>query len=195
MTAIAGLVHGGRVYIGSDSLSSNPYNKDVVTNPKVIEIGTPPYGAGPMLVGFTSSWRMGQLLQHKVTLPDVIHATDPLEYLVVHFVDAVRKALKDGGYAETHDGQESGGYFLVGYGGHLFTVQADYSVIESSHGFDATGSGYKEVLAVLHATRDLKRSPEDRITLALEAASTFTPSVQGPFLVKSVGIEADQKAA
>lgn len=193
MTAIAGLVHDGRVYIGGDSFSGNGASQDTVTNPKVIEIGTPPYGLGPMLIGFTSSWRMGQLLQHKLTLPDVIHATDPLEYLVCHFVESVRKTLKDGGYAEVSNGQESGGYFLVGYGGRLFTIQADYSVLESTLGIDATGAGYKEVLASLYALRDSRIKPEDRITTALEAAATFNPMVQGPFLVRSAGV--DKQAA
>lgn len=197
MTAIAGLVHEGRVYIGCDSLSSNPtyHRKDVVTNPKVFELSAPPYGSGPVLIGYTSSWRMGQLLKHKLTLPDVMHADDPMDYLIVHFVEAVRQTLKTGGYAEMENGVERGGTFLVGYGGRLFTVQGDYSVLESVDGFDACGSGGSQVKAVLHATREMKLKPEARITLALESAAAHNVTVQGPFTVKSVGPAVEAKAA
>jgi hypothetical protein len=196
LTAIAGLVHEGRVYIGSDSLSGNAYSKDIVTNPKLIELDGPDYGVGPILIGFTSSWRMGQLLQHKLKMPDVERGSeDPIDYLVKHFVEGVRTTLKSGGYAETENGQESGGTFLVGYGGRLFTVQSDYSVLESSYGLDSCGSGEEKVLAVLYATRGMKLAPEPRITMALEAAATFTPTVQGPFVVKSVGLSEPSEPA
>ena len=190
MTAIAGLVHEGKVYIGCDSLSGNAtyHTKRVVTNPKVFSLKAPFGSPHPgILIGYTTSWRMGQLLQHNLSVPAALDdSEDAMDYLVRQFTEAVRSTLKSGGYSEVNNNQESGGTFLVGYAGRLFTIQGDFAVIESAEGFDACGSGGDQVLAVLHATRSSRSKPEERITTALEAAAAHNMTVQGPFSVQSI---------
>lgn len=174
MTCIVAIVEDGVVTMGADSLSSDVrrYDVRILKTPKLFE-------NGPFLIGYTTSWRMGQLLQYRLGI-EVRHPdTDATEFMATTFVDAVRRCLKEGGWAEKEKEQETGGTFLVGYEGHLFYVQDDYSVLESADGFDACGSGDRHALAALHATGG--KSARERITLALEAAERFTAYVRRPW--------------
>ena len=104
MTCIAALVHNGRGYIAGDSLGSNGYTKGVCKTRKV-------FRKGDLLIGYTSSYRMGQLIQYRLELPERHGDLD--EYLHVHFVDAVRKTLSEHGYMKIDSNREKGGTFLV----------------------------------------------------------------------------------
>lgn len=131
MTCIVGLVEDGKVVIGGDSAGvDGSYNLQVRSDAKV-------FRNGPMLIGFSSSFRMGQLLRYAFQPPERIYGTDVYAYMVTTFVDAVRTCLKQGGYARSDTGEESGGDFLVGYAGRLFRICSDYQVAEVMTGFDA----------------------------------------------------------
>jgi len=177
MTCIVGLVDNGAVWMGADSAGISDWFLRPVKAPKV-------FRNGDCLFGYTSSFRMGQLLEHALNIPDR-DARSPLEaYLATEFVDAVRKCLKDGGYAKKKDEEESAGEFLVGIEGRLFCVcrdycVSDYCVSENTAGFDAAGCGRELALGVLSATAS--RPPRDRILAALAAAEQFSAGVRGPF--------------
>ena len=119
MTCIAGVVHRGRVYIGGDSAGVGGYDLTVRRDVKV-------FRNGPFVLGFTSSFRMGQLLAHAFRPPPVPKKRGALErYMVVDFVDALRATLKERGWARKESEQEVGGHFLVGVTGRLFHVESD----------------------------------------------------------------------
>ena len=121
MTCIVGLVHEGVVYIGGDSAGVGGMSLTVRADEKVFQ-------NGDFLMGFTTSFRMGQLLRYSLKPPRTHPDDDIHQYMVVDFVNAVRGCLKAGGYASKEHEVESGGTFLVGYAGHLFTVDSDYQV-------------------------------------------------------------------
>ena len=119
MTCIVGLVHEGVVYIGGDRAGVAGLSLVVRADEKV-------FRNGDFLMGFTTSFRMGQLLRYKLD-PPRRHPDDRVaKYMVVDFINAVRECLKAGGWASKEKEIEQGGTFLVGYSGHLFTVQGDY---------------------------------------------------------------------
>jgi len=174
VTCIVGLVDDGDVYIGGDSAGvSNSWlslhaNRKVFTN-------------GPYVVGFTSSFRMGQLLRYALKPPP------PPErgldrFMVTTFVDAVRRCLKDGGLAKKENEVETGGAFLVGVSGRLFAVYGDYQVTEEVGSYDAVGSGASIALGAMYATEGLL--PRDRLRLALGAAERFSTYVRRPFTIR-----------
>ncbi|WP_381797272.1 hypothetical protein [Streptomyces niveus] len=172
MTAIVGLVHKRRVHLAGDSAGVAGYQLTIRADPKV-------FLNGPYAMGFTSSFRMGQLLHHAFTPP---HPEGPLErFMVTTFCDAVRTCLKDGGYARKDAEQEQGGTFLVGIAGRLFTVDSDYQVAESADGYAAAGCGDELALGALHATAALDVKPRQRLTAALTAAAHHSAGVRGPF--------------
>jgi len=180
MTCIVGIVKDGNVYIGGDSAGvSSDYDRHLRKDKKV-------FRNGPFVMGFTSSFRMGQLLQYKLNVPRRAEYIDIMDFMVNSFVDAVRFCLKDGGYSTISANTETGGTFLVGYQGRLFQIQGDFQVAETISGYDAVGCGQSYALGSLFTTVESGWSPEDRITVALLAASHHSAGVCEPFLIETL---------
>ena len=180
MTCIAAVVHDGTVYMGADSAGVSGLALAVRRDPKI-------YRVGEFLFGFTSSFRMGQLLGYKVSPPQHHGEWDADRYMTTVFIDALRDTFKTGGYARTDNGAEVAGEFLVGYRGRIFRVCSDYQVCENVEPFDAIGCGAELALGALHATRD--KPPADRVVMALEAAEAFSAGVRRPFRVEQTRAE------
>ena len=178
MTCIAGLIDNGKIYMGADSAGVSGHSLRVRADEKV-------FIKGDFIMGFTTSFRMGQLLRYNLRIPPQGKDTDIFEYMVTSFVESVRKCLKDGGFAEKKDEHEKGGTFLVGYAGRLFCVNSDYQVEETLLPYAATGCGEDIALGALFANGHLK--PEERILQALEAAEQFSAGVRRPFVIKQLG--------
>lgn len=177
MTAIVGLRHKGRVWIGGDSAGVGGWTMQVRADEKV-------FRNGPFVFGFTTSFRMGQLLRHAFTPPTRDDRVPVSKFMSTTFVDAVRACLKAGGFATTKDGAEVGGSFLVGYGPHLFEVGGDYQVGETHSGVAAVGCGYEICLGALFAAPKTM-PPEKRVRVALAAAEAHSAGVRGPFTILS----------
>lgn len=178
MTCIVGFVEGDTVWMGGDSAGVGGLDLTVRTDAKVFK-------NGPMLFGFTSSFRMGQLLRYALTVPERSKDTDIDRWMVTTFIDAVRDCLNSKGFAKKEHEQESAGTFLVGYEGRLFCVQDDYQVAIAADGFASCGCGYQVANGALFATQHLRG--RDRVLLALEAAERFSAGVRGPFVIESMG--------
>ena len=177
MTCIVGLVHEGVVYIGGDSAGVDGMSLTVRADEKVFQ-------NGEFLMGFTTSFRMGQLLRYSLKPPRRHPDDDINQFMVVTFTNAVRECLKAGGYASKEDEVESGGTFLVGYAGRLFTVDSDYQVGIPEDGYAAVGSGQDIARGSLFATQG-QDDPRERVLTALRAAERFNAGVRGPFHVLS----------
>jgi len=177
MTCIVGLVEKKVVYIGADSASVAGWTSRVTKLPKV-------FRKGPFLIGYTTSFRMGQLLEHSLNVPaQAAGERDDMRYMVTVFVEHVRQLLKDRGMAKVEANAESGGQFLVGYRSRLYSVQSDFQVNEMADHFDAVGSGAEYALGALSALRGTP--PVRRLKRALEVSASFNMGVCAPFFVKS----------
>ncbi|MFI5938311.1 hypothetical protein [Actinoplanes sp. NPDC051494] len=173
MTAVVGLVDGGRVYIGGDSAGVSGLSLTVRADAKV-------FRKDRYLFGFTSSFRMGQLLRYSLALP--APAGDLDAFMSTTFVDALRECLKAGGWATKDNEREEGGTFLVGVKGKLFTLYDDYQVAQAADSYAAVGCGDQIALGALYATAGLGLKPKIRVLRALCAAERFSAGVRAPFL-------------
>lgn len=175
MTCIVGIQHESGVTIGGDSAGVAGYTLTNRADPKI-------FVNGDYLIGFTSSFRMGQLIRY-ADLPKSLdrEGEDLDRFMATTFVDGIRETLKNGGYATKESEQERGGVFLIGVSGRLYRIESDYQVGWSLDGYEACGSGWEIAHGALHATRDLK--PEDRVTRALEAAAHHSTTVSAPFII------------
>lgn len=178
MTCIVGLVDNGRVWIGGDSAGVNGYLSMAVRTDRKV------FRNGDFVMGFTSSFRMGQILAYSFNPPKPRRGVDIMAYMVTDFVDAARAALKSGGFVKTKEGAEEGGTFLVGFECRLFAVQGDFQVAESTHGYDACGCAADIALGSLYSTQQ-RGSPEERLQEALAAAEAFSAGVRGPIHIVS----------
>jgi ATP-dependent protease HslVU (ClpYQ) peptidase subunit len=175
MTCIVGLVDQGNVWIGGDSAGVGGYDLMLRADQKV-------FRNGDFLMGFTSSFRMGQLLRYKLSPPKLHSDDDIYQYMVAHFAESVRTCLKDGGFTRNDKGEESGGTFLVGVKGRLFCVEGDFQVGEPQDPFWAVGCGANFALGVLYATSGML--PRERVEMALRAAEQYSAGVRGPFHIE-----------
>jgi ATP-dependent protease HslVU (ClpYQ) peptidase subunit len=179
MTCIAGIVdNDGTVYIGGDSAGVAGLDLWIRADKKVFK-------NGPFIMGFTSSFRMGQLLQHSLKPPKYYGDIDIEKFMVTQFINAVRTCLKDGGFAEKDKEVERGGTFLVGFNGKLFRIEGDYQVGESACNFDACGCGQSFAMGAFYATEG--KPAKERVLTALEAAERFSAGVRRPFHVEVLG--------
>jgi ATP-dependent protease HslVU (ClpYQ) peptidase subunit len=127
---------------------------------------------------------MGQLLRYTLKIPERKPGQTHFEYMCVDFVDAVRKCLKDGGYAEIDKNREEGGQFIVAYQGRLYRVETDFQVGMHVEPYIACGSGEQYAMGALAATQNIRgMTPTVRIRNALNIAARFCASVRPPHKV------------
>lgn len=177
MTCIIGLAHEGKVYLAGDSAGVAGYDLQISKTPKV-------FVNGPFLIGYTASFRMGQLLEHAFAPPKRHPDMDVMRFMVTDFVDTVRNCFKNGGFAWRQNEAEKAGFFLVAYEGRLFEIQEDYQVFESRTGIAAVGYGNQVALGAMYALHD--KPPEERVTAALAIVERCSAGVAGPFHVVSL---------
>jgi hypothetical protein len=176
VTCIVGIEHDGRVTIGADSAGIAGLSVTIRADTKV-------FRNGEFVMGFTTSFRMGQLLRYALVPPTPID-WDIDRFMATEFVSAVRDCLREGGYARIDSGTESGGTFLVGIHGRLYRIDEDYQIGRSVDLYDACGCGEEFALGALHGSGDL--DPETRVTRALEAAAHHSAGVAAPFHIVTV---------
>ena len=179
MTCIVGWTENGKVWIGGDSAGVGGLSIRTRADEKVFK-------NGDMLFGYTSSFRMGQLLRYSLVVPEQSKRKDDYRYMCTDFIDAVINLFESKKFAKTNSGEISGGTFLVGYKGKLYEIENDFQVAVPSLNFEAVGCGVDIAIGALHALRNHKMKPRDRIIKALEAATEFSAGVRPPFIVRSI---------
>lgn len=173
MTCIVGYSDGKTVYLAGDSASVGGLDISRTLHPKVFK-------NGPYVMGYTTSFRMGQLLEFaKLPTPTKDDCSNLYKFMITKVVPAIRKIFKDGGYLKVHDQQEEGGTFLVGIKGQLFVIDDDFQVQQKPEHFSACGCGESIALGAMHATPN--EAPKDRLRIALEAAEAYSAGVRAPF--------------
>lgn len=186
MTCIVGIEDGDRVVIGADAAGSEGWRVGTRADVKA-------WTSGSFAYGYTTSFRMGQLLQHKLTFPtDMLPRSNADDagadrFMATRFIDKVRRVLKDGGFLSIENGREEGGTLLVGFRRRLYAVGDDLQIARYGRGEYAVGAGADLALGALYATSasagDVNLSAEDRALLALQASSEWSGAVRGPFTI------------
>lgn len=178
MTAVIGVVEDRTVWLGGDSAGVGGLSMQTRSDPKVFK-------SGEFVLGYTTSFRMGQILEHHLVAPQPFEGEAGMPYMVKRFVPAVKTLLKEHGFQESQNGRDSGGTFLVGYRGELYEIEDDYQVARVMQSYHAVGCGRDLALGSLFTTSDFAWSPKVRIRKALEAAAEFSAGVRGPFTIIS----------
>lgn len=173
MTCIVGITDGKTVYMGADSAGVAGYSIYRRLDTKV-------FVNGDFIIGYTSSFRMGQLLKYSFVPPAIKEGQDIFAFMATDFIETVRSCLKEGGYARTENNEDVGGIFLVGYKGRLFRIESDFQVGEGMEPHASVGCGEEIALGSLFST-STEKDPLQRIRIALEAAEEYSAGVRGPF--------------
>lgn len=146
MTIVAGLAVNGRVYMAADSQASSGWDCRNRKDPKV-------FISHDILYGFTSSYRMGQILRYHTEPLDIPSAPgDIMGFVVRTMVPQWRRLFQDHGYLKSDAGRDDSGTFMAGLRGKLFTVDSDFQVAEHTDNFAAVGCGSAYALGAMEVS-------------------------------------------
>lgn len=177
MTCIVGIKTPSGVLLGGDTQGSGGYDKRDRLDGKVFSLGK----HRRVAFGFTTSYRMGQIIRYHLTLPDLDADADEYEWAVTKFVPAARAAFKEHGYQKIENSREEAGTFLLAVRGRLFTIYDDLQVAEHDAPFAACGCGEDYAIGALHVMEKMKGAPRWKVRMALEAAARFSSGVGRKF--------------
>lgn len=186
MTCIVAVKHNKKIYMGGDSLGSN------TSFQKVVRLDEKVFIKGDMIFGFTSSFRMGQILRYVMLPPERPEGLTDMAYLVAHWIPALIECFAEQGYrgpkdAEDHDETRSGGTFLLGYRSVLYQIEDDFQVGIPAEQYAAVGCGEDLAQGAIFASKKAGvKDPEKLIITALEAAEKYSGGVERPFVLLSI---------
>lgn len=177
MTCIVAVKGKEKIVIGGDSAGVSGLDLIVRKDKKV-------FTNGPFTMGFTSSFRMGQVLMDmEVPVRDESH-TDDYKYMRTTFIDTVMGAFERKGILKKENEVKECGEFIVVYRGNIYKIYTDFQVQMLTVPFDACGCGESYALGAL---AEMNRSgypseqPKDACKRALETAEKFSGGVRSPF--------------
>lgn len=183
MTIIVGYKKDGKVFIGGDTQGSSGWDKTYRKDKKV-------FISHGIAYGFTSSYRMGQILMyHSAEVLCNSRDENIHKYVVTCLVPMWREILKNNGYIKNDSGREESGQFLIGIDGRLFSIHSDMQVAESSFDYDAVGCGRTYALGAIMACKSISGdsiSAEDIIDTAIKSANSFSNGCGGDVSIVSV---------
>lgn len=184
MTAVAAWIDQEKkcVWMGADSGGSDGHSIYSRLDQKVFK-------NGDFLIGGTGSYRMIQLLMYNDPQYSLLKLKPPRKkselhkFMVTKFVPQIRNVFKKGGFNYSDEGYESfDGEFVVGVRDSLFVVGCDFQVGEHQ-GYVAAGSGHDFCMGALKVCWECGFEPKEAIEMALDSASEYCTSVQGPNLI------------
>jgi hypothetical protein len=191
MTAIVALTNGQQMCIAGDAAGIAATGEiHIRETPKV-------FMRDGYAIGFTTSFRMGQLLKYEAALPPQPAGTDDLEeFMVRAFVPAIRTTFTEHGFSKSltrgkraeamhyeEQGQQTGGRFIVGVRRTLFVIEEDFHVARPQTPYVAIGSGATVAHGALYVLLREDHSLGECAELALKAAAFHTGGVRPPFTV------------
>lgn len=179
-TCIVAIADRGSVWLGADTMASDDSRKFTMGQKKLVRL------SDDLLVGIAGSIRVKDILACSVSVPPRAESeANDYRYLVTALVPEVREKLRAGGALVVDSGVEElpDSALLIGYRGGVYVIDGDLQVSQLDSGYWAIGSGAEYALGALHASRSQK-DIRKRITIALEAAAAFCPSVGPPFVVE-----------
>lgn len=174
MTVIVGYADGDRVWMGSDTLGVNGWDRKHDAGPKVIRrsLGE---GQGECLIGVSGDGALLSLIRHDLVVPQSVDGPvwddDLWAFRVAQAITALcREAEPD---LMNESGKGMNACALLGMGGRLWTV-ATNQAWPCTDGWGSIGSGDEYALGVLHALRHVGQlGPQAAIYLAIQAACRF----------------------
>ena len=141
MTCIVALTDGKTVWIGGDAAGVNATDMTISVRADQ-KVSVHDENGVSWGFGFTTSYRMGQIIRYHLTLPPITKKDkeDLFGYMVSKFIPELRDVLTRGGVAMSTNGVETCGEFIVGLMGKIFTVDTDFQIASPIDNFCAVGA-------------------------------------------------------
>jgi len=174
MTCIAAYLDtNGDIYMGGDSIGVLDYTYLTVKEPKI-------FRRKNMVFGYTTSFRMGQILQYDIDIPAHHSELKTNEYLISVFIPKIISKFEETKFLKIEDNQTVGGLFLIGYDKKIFLIEPTFSVLETESNYNSCGCGEDFARSAFWMMENKKVKPKDKVITALECASAHS-LVKPPF--------------
>lgn len=135
-----------------------------------------------VVIGFTTSYRMGQLLHYKIEPPDLNRQNS--FGTMLDYAEECRKKFKEYGFGKHGEAQNAdGGSFIIVGNGHIFEINVDFQVVEYKR-VAVIGGGEEPAAGAADAL--LKKTDLSAHEIALTAskiAAARITTVYGPFTI------------
>ena len=189
MTCIIGIADGKNVWMGGDSCSISGLDYHLTKLSKV-------FICENFLIGYTTSFRMGQILQYHVDWKALTEQYDKyhdniLSFMIVHVVEELREKFKTKGFTRINDNTETSGQFLIGFQGELFRFDNDFQVntyhpLVENFVCITLGCGADYALGALFALKHKKKNVRKNIQLAMATAEACSAGVKLPATILKI---------
>jgi len=141
MTCIVAFKQNDNTYIAGDMLGSDGYSKKLIAQPKVFKNGN-------LYIGYTTTFRYGQVLEHVWTPPrHIAQDKSDMRYLVEDVVPSLISCLKSANMKEL-EGHQGFGECVIVYNKSIYRMQADNSMLPYED-FACCGSGEISAAAIM----------------------------------------------
>lgn len=94
---------------------------------------------GNMLMGYTTSLRMGQLIENCLEIPERTEGLTDYQYLIKQLIPVLYKLYTDEGYMLSNE--KKGGTFIIAWNGMLYVIDDNFAVLQVTNCFVSVGSG------------------------------------------------------
>lgn len=191
MTCIVAFTDSKTVTLGADSCSTNGWSSQIRKDKKLFKCFN-----GTGVIGFTSSWRMGQLLRFEIDKNLFPAENEDIEqFLICKFIPHLREIARKNGALSTEKGVEELGQFIVGVRGMIFVIEPDFSVSQIACNYAAVGCGQQVAEGSMYATSRSAISAKKQINIALHAAAAHSVGVKPPFHVLSAMLNRSKRTS
>lgn len=164
------------IILAGDYMASNTHSARRVAMPKVF------LKSDNCAIGFTDSFRMGQILEHLWSLPPRLEGMTDSEYVFTMLVQSIKETLNSYGYGGKHGLEEQGGNFILVYNDRIYEVQRNFSLLDFDDEVVAVGCGDDAAYGAMHA---LGKPSDDDVLEYLDkvysAVNYVTPSVSAEY--------------
>lgn len=172
MTCVVGMVENGDVHIGADSRGSAGHTYMTRKDSKVFIVED-------FIFGFTSSFRMGQIIKYHFNPPPRTENQSIDNYIHTTVLEHIIKILTNKGYNRISNNSIEGGVFLMGYKGNLYEIEEDFQIGQTYSSYSAVGCGEDFAKSCLWTIDNLgfPLSITDKIKMAIKCAAEHSSGV------------------
>ncbi len=171
MTCIAAVTANGYLTIAGDSQGSVPGTWQMYDrrDEKVFAL------TDWMGVGFTTSYRLGQIVRYHLPPLDEPTTLDRHAWMVSRFVPELRGALRQHGWVKAENGRDEGGTMIVSIRSDIFVIYDDFQVAQPALPFCAIGAGGDVATGYLQAAMETPLADRSRRAARAALPQRATP--------------------
>ena len=174
MTCIVAIKDKNKIYMGADSMACTSFTRGELKASKIIRKDN-------MIIGLCGSPRALQLLNYYWEVPKQNNQADDV-YIYKTVTDSIMECFQTNLYAHLNNNQlKCGSDFIIGFNSNLYQFENNFQVLEPVNPYISTGSGSYHAMGSLYTTSLTKMKPNDRLQIALQAATEYVHSVGGKY--------------